>query len=174
MIESLDIGARHKSHGDIGIDLRPFSDVDIVGDGTDLPFKDNVFKAVYADQLLEHLRPPEVRRLLSEIHRVLEVGGRFKAWTPVGTHFLRDPTHVNEWRKGNLEWIAKDNEKIDYDYPGFSVKNMEYKLWWDSNSLPGRILSWLINTFDHHLQNDAVIEFPGVSGVLEFELEVIQ
>lgn len=172
MTRTLDIGARNRSHGDIGLDLKPFSDVDVVGNGTELPFKDNTFEAVYADQVLEHLTPAQAEALFAEVYRVLETNGRFKAWTPIGTHFLHDPTHINEWRKANLEWITTDGKKIDYGYPPFDIIKAEYELWWEGQSLLGRSFSWTVNSLDKYMQRDSFVELPGVSGVFTFELEV--
>ncbi|WP_144097270.1 class I SAM-dependent methyltransferase [Croceicoccus sediminis] len=45
--------------------------------GTDLPFGDDHFDAVYSNQVFEHVRHPD--RLLCEVLRVLKPGGRFVA-----------------------------------------------------------------------------------------------
>jgi ubiquinone/menaquinone biosynthesis C-methylase UbiE len=46
-------------------------------DAGTLAFQDNSFSVVFLLEVIEHLTPEEVRKMLSEVHRVLQKGGRF-------------------------------------------------------------------------------------------------
>ncbi len=63
----------------LGVDLR-----------TRLPFPDHEFDAVYASHVLEHLEPPEAKRFLSEVRRVLRTGGVARIVVPDLEGIVRD------------------------------------------------------------------------------------
>jgi SAM-dependent methyltransferase len=75
-----------------GIDLDPrvlgnrFLDRACVGSAEALPFPDESFDVVFADNVLEHLANPE--QVFREIFRVLRPGGRFLAKTPNRWHYM--------------------------------------------------------------------------------------
>jgi SAM-dependent methyltransferase len=71
----LNIGSGAKDFGEkcINLDVEPFDNVDIVGDGRSMPFSDQVFDLVILEYVLEHIL--DTSRLISEIHRVLKIGG---------------------------------------------------------------------------------------------------
>lgn len=57
-----------------------------VATGSSIPYPDNYFDLVYADNVAEHLdKPAEVLR---EINRVLKPGGKFLFKTPNRTHYV--------------------------------------------------------------------------------------
>lgn len=70
-----------------------------------LPFEDASFDAVTMLAVIEHLYPPQARRLLGEIHRVLRPGGMLAATTPAA------------WTDGLLRTLAAlrliSREEID-------------------------------------------------------------
>jgi predicted SAM-dependent methyltransferase len=71
----LDIGCGEgPKKGDIGVDFRKTSSVDIVADARMLPFKDESFDHVYSSHLIEHFSHREVRNVLFEWVRVLKGG----------------------------------------------------------------------------------------------------
>ena len=47
----------------------------LVADGRLLPFRDNLFDAVYSYSVLQHLSKDDVRKAISQIHRVLKADG---------------------------------------------------------------------------------------------------
>jgi predicted SAM-dependent methyltransferase len=72
----LDIGCGESlKKGDIGVDFRKTSSVDIVADARMLPFKDASFDHVYSSHLIEHFSHREVRNVLVEWIRVLKKEG---------------------------------------------------------------------------------------------------
>ena len=79
----LDIGCGETlKKGDIGLDLRKTSSVDIVADARMLPFKDDSFDYVYSSHLIEHFSHREVRNVLLEWVRVLEKSGTIEIRCP--------------------------------------------------------------------------------------------
>lgn len=79
----LDIGCgENPKKGDIGLDLRKTSSVNIVADARMLPFKDESFDHVYSSHLIEHFSHREVRDVLLEWARVLEKSGTIEIRCP--------------------------------------------------------------------------------------------
>jgi SAM-dependent methyltransferase/uncharacterized protein YbaR (Trm112 family) len=66
--------------GWVNIDIVPVEGVDLVADAGNLPFRDGCCSNVACPALLEHVLDP--RKVVSEIHRVLEAGGEFQAVVP--------------------------------------------------------------------------------------------
>jgi len=72
----LDIGCGEGlKKGDIGLDFRKASSVDVVADARMLPFKGESFDRAYSSHLIEHFSHREVRSVLVEWVRVLKRNG---------------------------------------------------------------------------------------------------
>ncbi|MDI6847459.1 MAG: class I SAM-dependent methyltransferase [Candidatus Bathyarchaeia archaeon] len=72
----LDIGCGEgPKKGDVGVDLRKTTSVDIVADAPMLPFKDESFDHIYSSHLIEHFSHREVKNVLAEWIRVLKKHG---------------------------------------------------------------------------------------------------
>ena len=67
--------------GYINFDLIRFDEVDVVGDGLKLPFKDNVFDEIRAIQVLEHFENP--CDILDEMWRVVKRDGKVYVQIPL-------------------------------------------------------------------------------------------
>ncbi len=64
----------------VGLDIKRTSNIDILGDGESLSFKDNLFDLVTCIEVLEHLYNPE--NFIREARRVLVNGGFLYITTP--------------------------------------------------------------------------------------------
>jgi len=72
----LDIGCGESAKkGDIGLDFRKTSSVDVLADARMLPFRDESFDHVYSSHLIEHFSHREVNVVLVEWVRVLRRDG---------------------------------------------------------------------------------------------------
>jgi SAM-dependent methyltransferase len=104
------IPAREKHALDRSADFLPHAAADVtahVGDAADLSrFADASFDAVFASNLLEHLRPDESLRLREEVRRILRPGGRFLLLQPnyaaCPGRYWEDPTHVQRFTHRSL------------------------------------------------------------------------
>lgn len=68
--------------------------------GEEIPYGDESFDLVFADNVLEHLEDPD--RVFREVNRVLEPGGRFLVKTPNRRHYVPliarcTPHAFHEW-----------------------------------------------------------------------------
>lgn len=106
--EKLNLGCLYDiKEGWVNLDRKQFGDVDVIHDlnETPWPFEDNRFKKVYASHVLEHL--DSVERTIKEICRVCKRGAEVEIWSP---HFTSADAYADE----------------DHEYPGFSVKFLDY------------------------------------------------
>jgi SAM-dependent methyltransferase len=121
----LDIGCgRSKYPGSIGLDQYRFSGVDIVSSlEKPLPFNDNEFDVVFANQVLEHI--DNIVGLMKEIFRILRPGGCLIAHTPYfrSSWAHIDPTHLRSFTINSLDYFVVGTycyENYRFFQPGFS------------------------------------------------------
>src|SRR5262245_50701568 len=72
----------HRLEGWINLDRVPGPAVDVVADGTALPFAEGSAAFLHSEDLLEHLEPSQGRAFLQECFRVLRPGGVLRLLTP--------------------------------------------------------------------------------------------
>ncbi len=89
-----------------GVDLdprvveNPFIDEGKVGTAERIPYPDQTFDLVFADNVLEHIDEPVP--VFHEVYRVLKVGGAFLAKTPNRSHYVATiarltPHRFHQW-----------------------------------------------------------------------------
>ena len=88
-ILDLGSGLDRRTPNTINLEIEATPNVDVLGDGHCLPFKDADFDAVISEAVLEHVQDPN--RVVSEIHRVLKPGGYVCAAVPFLQGFHASP-----------------------------------------------------------------------------------
>jgi SAM-dependent methyltransferase len=78
----------------------PYLDEGKVGLGEKIPYADETFDVVFADNVLEHMAEPAL--VFSEVYRVLRTGGAFLMKTPNRAHYVPTiarltPHRFHEW-----------------------------------------------------------------------------
>ena len=68
------------------VEANPMLDEGRVADASGIPYPDQVFDVVFADNVVEHLSDP--LSVFREVHRVLKPGGVFLFKTPNKTHYM--------------------------------------------------------------------------------------
>ena len=93
----LDLGAgrRRRAPNVINLEIEPTPEIDLIGDGHFLPFKDNTFDAVISEAVLEHVHAPN--RVVQEIHRVLKPGGYICVAVPFLQGYHASPHDYQRW-----------------------------------------------------------------------------
>jgi SAM-dependent methyltransferase len=101
--------------GYVNLDRVALPGVDVVHDLNDLPlpFTDEQFNEVLANDVLEHVDLVQVMR---ELHRILKPGGKLIARVP---HFSSpaaygDPTHVRAFGIGTFEFFTRVSPQAHY------------------------------------------------------------
>lgn len=141
----LNIGAGPSGQGDYKVDIVPYPGVtDLIDIAVEpLPYDDNFFDEVEANQVLEHVpntiyykeNGKFVRRYcrieaMREIHRVLKPGGILKASVPYAwPEWAQDPTHTGvPWQREQFSYFcgmwggnkpgdfAHDSYGIDFEF----------------------------------------------------------
>lgn len=137
----LDLGCGgNKLPNAIGLDHRRFPCVDFVSDlNQPLPFENESFDIVYANQVLEHVR--ELLLLMEEIHRILRPGGLLVAHVPYfrSAWAYIDPTHCRCFTLSTMDYFVKGTDcQRDYSFSNASFSKKEVYLDTDYCSNPQR------------------------------------
>jgi len=118
----------------------PYLDEGIVAFGENVPYEDESFDLIFADNVLEHLPDPE--KVFNEVKRLPKPGGVFLAKTPNKRHYMpliaRLTPHwfhqrVNKWRGRDetdvfpTKYLANSPERIQElaDLTGLKVQKIE-------------------------------------------------
>ena len=91
---------------DSNADLKP----DVIGDITNLPFKDGEFDSVVCLEVLEHVA--DTKRSLAEVSRVLRPRGILMLSTPMHWPLHYEPHDYYRFTKYGLAEILKDDFKV--------------------------------------------------------------
>jgi SAM-dependent methyltransferase len=115
----LDLGCgKAKVCGAIGVDNVALPDVDIVHDLLDFPypFESRTVETVYLRHVIEHFSFDDIRRILSEVHRVLRPGGVVHIRVPHAFCIAAwsDPTHRSSFTYGSARFFDASSPKAYY------------------------------------------------------------
>ena len=144
----LDLGCGPNKKADhIGVDVREFPGVDVVGDlGKGAwPWEADSVDEVHCSHMLEHLSWPERVFFFNELHRVMKKGAKAVIIIPhwASARYHGDPTHKEpmsefafyylnaEWRKGNAphtDYTCDFDSTWGYSvHPALQARNPEYQ-----------------------------------------------
>ena len=102
--------------GWLNADLLPTADL-YVDVRRPLPFQDETFEAMYAEELIEHLSLQDGMLFLREAHRCLRPGGKIRLTTPnlrfVSQCFRREPAHLRAMRSHKETFLSEDSPLDD-------------------------------------------------------------
>jgi len=111
-------GLRKLGDGFINIDNRVEVNPDLVCDVIEgLPFDDSSVDFVLANDFLEHIPLGKTVQVVTEIWRVLKLGGIFESLTPstCGRGAFQDPTHVSFWNQNSWFYFTVDEYRDLYE-----------------------------------------------------------
>ena len=111
LVLDLGSGSRRRAGHIINLEIEPVPNVNIVGDGHQLPFKDEVFDAVILEAVLEHVREPKM--VVSEVHRILRPGGRIYAGVPFIQGYHASPRDYQRYTVQGLENLLSNFQKVE-------------------------------------------------------------
>ncbi len=109
----LNIGSGTKKLGDnvLNIDIGIFPNVNVVGDGSIMPFQDNSFDGVLNIAVLEHVKNP--KEVIKEMYRVLKKGGEIYVEIPFLQHYHGYPSDYQRYTLQGIENLFSDFKKIE-------------------------------------------------------------
>lgn len=99
----------------VHLDLHAFPNVDVVTDGSALPFGDDTFDAVLSEAVLEHVRDPNA--YMAEITRVLKPGGLVRVDVAFMTPYHGVPDHFFNMTRSGLAHVC--------DLAGLDVEHLD-------------------------------------------------
>jgi SAM-dependent methyltransferase len=108
-VMDLGSGMRRLRAGAINLDIGPFPNVDVIGDGVRLPFPCNCFDVVVCQAVLEHV--PDPQTVVAEIGRVLRPGGHVYVEVPFLQGFHADPHDYQRYTLGGVEHLMQSFKK---------------------------------------------------------------
>lgn len=112
---TLDLGAGEQKYRSLVeqacsqyISIDAFSETDVRGDASTLPFKADVFDTIVCTQVIEHLQTPWVA--MQEIHRILKPGGHLLLSAPFLYPYHGSPYDYFRYTKEGLITLLKHGE----------------------------------------------------------------
>lgn len=143
---------RHTKY--IGVDLAvgdsdwDYSNLHVIANLTEMPFKRGSFDAVICTQVIEHVTEP--RFVLDEISRVLKVGGHLFLTAPQSWHQHQKPHDYFRYTSFGLQYLIENSnlqiESIEpmggyFWYLSFQLQNIVH---WIFYNRPRTVLNWPI------------------------------
>ena len=120
------------------VDIRPGEGIDVVSDGSNLPFDDNSANKIYASDVLEHIMHAKVPETLKEWHRVLGAKGTITIKVPslstIARYYVRHDIGCKEFVRlvygGQEDGEIANAHKSGYDpqYLSLLMKKAGFKI----------------------------------------------
>ncbi len=110
-ILDLGSGTRRLRPGAVNLEIGPFENVDVIGDGSFLPFPSNYFDAIVCQAVLEHVKNPSA--VIAEMLRILKPGGFIYAEIPFLQGYHADPNDYRRYTLAGIETIFSAFRKIE-------------------------------------------------------------
>jgi len=110
-ILDLGSGTRRLAPYIINLDLYTLPNVDVVGNGCILPFKNESFNAVIVTAVLEHT--PQPAMVVNEILRVLRTGGYVYAEAPFIQAYHPDLEDYSRFTLTGINYLFRNFEKLE-------------------------------------------------------------
>lgn len=160
------------------LDVNPASVADVIHDLNvfPYPFPDNIFNAVVAEHVLEHL--DDVVAVITELHRITKPGGILYIELPYfsSSDFFTDPTHKHAFSTRSFDYFIPDRDAHRF---GFRYSDATFKLRRVEMSryhIP-RPMRWFVNPFIRWANRktwlyESNFAFMIPMQLLNFELEV--
>ncbi len=131
MKTKLNLGAGRKCLKDyVNLDIIKYEGIDVVWnlEETPLPFQDETFEEILADNVLEHIE--NFIPLMEELYRILKKGGVLKIWVPyynsVGA--FQDPIHKRFFTEDTFLYFTGYHRFPDYNFKcKFKLKKIQIK-----------------------------------------------
>ncbi len=122
----------------VKLEIFALPNVDVVGFGENMPFKDETFNTIFSGAVLEHVSDPPA--VVSNMQRILRDGGQVY----IETAFLQPvhayPNHFFNMTKQGLEELCRDFNKLSS-----GVKPHQY---------PSFTLQWILNKWQENLEGE--------------------
>jgi SAM-dependent methyltransferase len=128
----------------VNFEIVPYDTTDVLGVGEELPFRENVFDAVFSLAVLEHVKDPF--KCASEISRVMKPGATLYCAAPFLAPLHGYPHHYYNMSMQGLKNLFDDFLHIEkHEVP--------------ASGLPIWTLTWFLNSWLSGLDGDAKNEF---------------
>lgn len=131
MKTKLNLGAGKKCLEDyINLDIIKYEGIDIVWnlEETPLPFQDETFEEIMADNVLEHIE--NFIPLMEELYRILKKGGVLKIWVPYynSKGAFQDPTHKRFFTEETFLYFTNNKKIPNYKFNcNFKIKTLKFE-----------------------------------------------
>lgn len=176
-MKKLNIGCGRDIKKDyINLDIIKLPWIDVVADiEKPLPFRDNLFDEIYAEDVLEHII--NFNGLLSELHRISKSNGLIVIIVPHLSFFASytDPTHKRFFGYHSFDYFTQDGDYNFYTTLRFEIIRRKIRFFWIKNKkrkIKSHFISWIINLWPTFYERFLCWILP--SNDLYFELRPIK
>ena len=148
----------------VAFDVAPSHHCQLVADGHQIPFKDATFDAVIVQAVLEHVLDP--RRVVQEIHRVLDERGIVYAETPFMQQVHEGPFDFHRFTHSGHRWLFRDFSELSSGAvagPGTALQwAIDYALRAQTGSrrlgIRSRLATWPLARLDARLSRERSLD----------------